>query len=316
MITLSNVRKQFGDKTILDNISFTVAAGEILVLLGTSGSGKTTLLRSINRLLPLDGGQIMVNNIDIQSLAPELLRRQMGYVLQYHGLFPHYTVAENIALVPQMLGWDAAKIQARVHALLEKLHLSPAEHAAMYPGQLSGGQQQRVGLARALAAQPPILLMDEPFGALDPVTRYHVRREVMALDEIHDKTIVLVTHDVEEAFEMGHRICLLHEGRIQQLGTPAQLLLHPANDFVQSFFAAQRLSLEWKTIGLLDLWPFLPLAAVAANVPEIAAQHSSWEALDFLNNHPGKVINIRNGALHKSVDSAGLLQAIRQYKQA
>ncbi|HEY0272614.1 MAG TPA: ABC transporter ATP-binding protein [Chitinophaga sp.] len=316
MITLTNVFKKFGDKIILDDISLTVAPGEILVLLGTSGSGKTTLLRSINRLLPLDGGSITVKGMDILTIPPELLRRQMGYVLQYHGLFPHYTVAENIALVPQLLGWDAEKIRHRVHVLLEKLHLSPPEHAQLYPRQLSGGQQQRVGLARALAAQPPILLMDEPFGALDPITRYHVRKEVMALDEIRDKTIVLVTHDVEEAFEMGHRICLLHEGRVQQLGTPATLLLHPANDFVRSFFAAQRLSLEWKTIGLQALWPFLPDAAPGAMAPVMDLRQSSWDALDFLNTHHGKMLHLQHGNATKSVDSAALLLAIRRYKQA
>lgn len=316
MITLSNVSKKFGAKTILDDISFTVVPGETLVLLGTSGSGKTTLLRSINRLLPLDGGRITVKDQDIESMAPEQLRRQMGYVLQYHGLFPHYTVAENIGLVPGLLGWDKDRIQQRVHALLEKIHLPPGEYAHLYPGQLSGGQQQRVGLARALAAQPPILLMDEPFGALDPITRYHVRRELMSLDEIQDKTIVLVTHDVEEAFTLGHRICLLHEGRIQQLDKPVALLLRPANDFVQRFFAAQRLSLEWKTIDLKTLWPYLPTAVSDADAPVMDTQHSSWDALEFLSTHSGKVLNIQEGGARKSVDSASLLRAIKQYKDA
>lgn len=316
MITLSNVSKKFGTRTVLDDISFTVAPGEILVLLGTSGSGKTTLLRSINRLLPLDGGRITVKDQDIESVAPELLRRQMGYVLQHHGLFPHYTVAENIGLVPGLLGWDKARIQQRVHTLLEKVHLSPAEHANIYPAQLSGGQQQRVGLARALAAQPPILLMDEPFGALDPITRYHVRKELMSLDEIRDKTIVLVTHDVEEAFALGHRICLLHEGRIQQLGRPAELLLRPANDFVQRFFAAQRLSLEWKTIDLKALWPYLPAAVQDAAAPVMHTQQSSWDALEFLNIHSGTILNIEEGGARKSVDSASLINAIKQYKEA
>lgn len=316
MITLSNVSKKFGTRTVLDDISFTVAPGEVLVLLGTSGSGKTTLLRTVNRLLPPDSGRITVKDQDIESMAPELLRRQMGYVLQHHGLFPHYTVAENIGLVPGLLGWDKHRIQQRVHTLLEKIHLSPAEHATIYPAQLSGGQQQRVGLARALAAQPPILLMDEPFGALDPITRYHVRKELMSLDEIRDKTIVLVTHDVEEAFALGHRICLLHEGRIQQLGRPAELLLRPANDFVQRFFAAQRLSLEWKTIDLKTLWPYLPAAVQDTAAPVMHAQQSSWDALEFLNAHSGTTLNIEEGGARKSVDSAGLINAIKQYKEA
>lgn len=247
MIVLKEVSKQFGAVKAVNNVSFTVQEGETLILLGTSGCGKTTTLRMINRLIEPSAGEIFVNNRAIAGLPPETLRRGMGYVLQNTGLFPHYTIAENIAVVPKLLHWSPEKIQSRTRELLQKLRLAP-EQLALYPDQLSGGQQQRVGLARALVANPPILLMDEPFGALDPITRATIRREFKELDELKNKTIVMVTHDVAEAFALGDRICLMDEGKIQQLGTPAKLLLQPANPFVQSFLQEQRLSLELKTL--------------------------------------------------------------------
>lgn len=254
MIKLENVSKAFlNGKPAVSSVSFEVKAGETLILLGTSGSGKTTTLRMINRLLLPDSGNILVNGQSILSQRLETLRRGIGYVLQYHGLFPHYTVGENIGVVPQLLHWDTAKIKARVASLMEKLHLPVAEYLHAYPQQLSGGQQQRVGLARALAADPPILLMDEPFGALDPVTRASVRKEFSTLDEIHNKTIIMVTHDVQEAFELGTRICLMDRGTVQQIGTPAELLFTPANDFVSAFFEEHRFVLELKALTLKEL---------------------------------------------------------------
>ncbi len=172
---------------------------------------------------------------------PELLRRGIGYVLQNNGLFPHYTVAENIAIVPQLLKWDSKRIEKRIAELMEKLHLS-SDQLKAYPNELSGGQQQRVGLARALVADPPVLLMDEPFGALDNITRSKIHAEFKALDELKRKTIIMVTHDVQEAFELGDRICLMDKGKIIQKGTPAELLFKPANDFVSSFLKEQRLA--------------------------------------------------------------------------
>jgi len=258
MIKLENVSKSFlNGKPAIAAVSFQVNAGETLILLGTSGSGKTTTLRMINRLLLPDSGHIYVNGDSVETQRLESLRRNIGYVLQYHGLFPHYTVGENIGVVPGLLNWDKARIASRVASLMEKLHLPVSEYLHAYPQQLSGGQQQRVGLARALAADPPVLLMDEPFGALDPVTRASVRKEFRALDEIQQKTIIMVTHDVQEAFELGTRICLMDKGKVQQTGTPAELLFSPANDFVRSFFDEHRFVLELKALTIANIRPWL-----------------------------------------------------------
>ena len=254
MIKLENVSKSFlNGKPAVSAVSFEVNAGETLILLGTSGSGKTTTLRMINRLLLPDSGNIYVNGYAVENQRLESLRRGIGYVLQYHGLFPHYTVGENISVVPGLLKWDKTRIASRVASLMEKLHLPVTDYLHAYPQQLSGGQQQRVGLARALAADPPVLLMDEPFGALDPVTRASVRKEFRALDEIQHKTIIMVTHDVQEAFELGTHICLMDKGKVQQTGTPAELLFSPANDFVRSFFDEQRFILELKALTIADI---------------------------------------------------------------
>lgn len=255
MIFLDQVSKYFGAVKAVENVSFTVPEGEILILLGTSGCGKTTTLRMINKLEEPSAGEIFVNGQRITDIAPEILRRGIGYVLQNTGLFPHYTVAENIAVVPKLLKWSPDRIQSRTLELIQKLQLSP-EQLSLYPDQLSGGQQQRVGLARALMANPPILLMDEPFGALDPITRTSIRQEFKQLDELKHKTILMVTHDVAEAFELGDRICLMDKGRIQQIGTPAELLFKPMNKFVQLFLQEQRLALELKTLKWVDAGGF------------------------------------------------------------
>jgi len=247
MIKVEQLNKVFGQVKAVDDISFEVKEGENLVLLGTSGCGKTTTLKMLNRLIEPTGGRIFINGKNILEQPPEELRRGIGYVLQNNGLFPHYTVAENIAIVPQLLKWDKARIDERVNELIEKLHLS-ADYLDKYPNQLSGGQQQRVGLARALVADPPVLLMDEPFGALDNVTRSKIHSEFKVLDELKRKTIIMVTHDVQEAFELGDRICLMDKGKIIQAGTPAELLFNPANDFVKEFLKDQRLQLEFRAI--------------------------------------------------------------------
>lgn len=247
MIRAENLVKIFGSSTAVDQVSFEVAAGENLILLGTSGCGKTTTLRMINRLTEPDSGTVYIDGSDIRSVSPELLRRRIGYVLQHHGLFPHYTVEDNISIVPKLLKWDQQKIRMRSAELFEKLSLDPALAGKM-PAALSGGQQQRVGLARSLMADPPVLLMDEPFGALDSLTRINIRKEFRNLDELVRKTIIMVTHDVQEAFEMGDRICLMDKGKIMQIGSPAELLFKPANAFVADFLRDQRLQLELKMV--------------------------------------------------------------------
>ncbi|NML64249.1 ATP-binding cassette domain-containing protein [Hymenobacter sp. RP-2-7] len=270
-LRVAHLSKRYGAQVVLDDLSFEVAQGETLVLLGPSGCGKTTMLKTLNRLVEPDAGTIEVNGQDVRQLPPAQLRRGLGYVIQQVGLLPHLTVAQNVGLVPGLLGRPAAETQARTAALLERVHLPAARFGALLPAQLSGGQQQRVGLARALAADPPVVLMDEPFGALDPITRAAVRRDFRELDELRRKTVVLVTHDVAEAFELADRILLLNQGRIQQLGTPRELLRQPANDFVRQFFQAERLGLEMRVTTLAELRPYLTQAPLGGAAPPEAA---------------------------------------------
>ncbi|QMW03550.1 ABC transporter ATP-binding protein [Spirosoma foliorum] len=234
MIQIEKLTKRFASHVAVDGVSLSIGPGETLVLLGTSGCGKTTTLKMINRLIEPTSGSISVAGIDVQQQIGSELRRQIGYVIQDGGLFPHYTVAEAIATVPKLLNWEPTAIQQRTHELIEKLQL-PKSTLTRYPSELSGGQRQRVGLARALAAKPPVVLMDEPFGALDPFTRKHVRRELFGLNELKETTVVLVTHDVNEALELADRIALMDKGRIVQIGSPDELLKRPVNDFVRDF---------------------------------------------------------------------------------
>lgn len=315
MIVVENLAKTFDHTTAVKDVSFAVQKGKTLVLLGTSGCGKTTTLKMINRLVIPDAGRVWINEEDITTIKPEFIRRKIGYVLQNNGLFPHYTVAENIAVVPSLLGWEKEKIRTRVFELLEKLKL-PANYATLYPAQLSGGQQQRVGIARALAARPPVLLMDEPFGALDPVTRSATKKDLAAVDEFKDKTIVMVTHDVQEAFELGDEICLMDKGRIVQKGTAQELLFNPANDFVRSFFKDQQLPLELRTVTIAELWPFLPLGNKTGATIEISADQPLWQVLEILITNGNTQISIKNEA--NEIKDAGyteLMNAFVQYRK-
>lgn len=232
MIALDHVSRRYEGFSALEDVTLTVADGEILVLIGTSGSGKSTLLQLINRLQDPSSGTVRVDGEDIAGIAPEQLRRRMGYVIQGGGLFPHWTVARNIATVPRLLGWDRARIDARVDELLDLLRLDATRLRNAYPHMLSGGQQQRVGVARALAAGPSILLMDEPFGALDPVTRAELQAEIRRIHTETGCTVVFVTHDMDEALGLATRIAVIDRGRLIQLGTPLELLTRPATDQV------------------------------------------------------------------------------------
>ena len=309
-LRVAHLSKRYGGQLILDDVSFEVAAGETLVLLGPSGCGKTTLLKTLNRLLEPDAGTIEINGRDVRRQRPEVLRRGIGYVIQQVGLLPHLTVAQNIGLVPGLLGCPPADTAARTTALLDRLHLPAARFAGLLPAQLSGGQAQRVGLARALAADPPLVLLDEPFGALDPLTRAAVRRDFRELAELRRKTVVLVTHDVPEAFELADRILLLNEGRIQQLGAPRELLRQPANDFVRRFFEAERLALELRVTTLADVQPYLPASAgplpAAPTLPPTLSLH---EALAALAAGPAAQ---RLAGTDRALTQAGLLAAFGQ----
>ncbi|MEX8492435.1 ABC transporter ATP-binding protein [Sphaerotilus sp.] len=235
MIEFRQVGKSFDGQAVVEDFSLTIAPGEFVVLIGRSGSGKSTTLKMLNRLVEHDRGRILFTGQEIRSFQPEDLRRRMGYAIQSTGLFPHWTVERNIACVPALLKWPAARIRDRVTELLELLQLSPDLYRGRYPNQLSGGQQQRVGVARALAADPDVLLMDEPFGALDPITRTTLQTELARIHRLSGKTIVLVTHDIDEALRLGSRIVLLDRGRMVQVGTPRQLLAEPASEFVRDF---------------------------------------------------------------------------------
>ena len=249
MITLENVTKTYptanGDFHAVKNVSFTVGEGELAVLIGPSGSGKTTTMRMINRLETKTSGSIMVNGKDIYQNNVVELRRHIGYVIQQGGLLPHLTVAENVSIVPKLLGWSKQEQRKRAEELLALVDLEPQMYADRFPRQLSGGQQQRVGVARALAADAPIILMDEPFGAVDPITRTQLQRWLRQIQKDVKKTIVFVTHDINEAFMLGDRIILMKSGEVVQNGTPAELLRTPASDFVREFigdeFALQAL---------------------------------------------------------------------------
>ncbi len=233
MIEIDGVSRYFGKNPAVENLSLSVERGSIVTLVGTSGSGKSTLLRMINRLIEPTSGSIRIEGRDTKTIPGQTLRRGIGYVIQDHGLFPHWTVARNIATVPNLVGWDAARVQRRVMELLSLFGLDPDVHASKFPHELSGGQQQRVGVARALAAEPSVLLMDEPFGALDPIIRAKAREDLFALQRRLGVTVVLVTHDMEEAIALGDRIAVMDRGRLLQYAAPAEILARPAPGFVE-----------------------------------------------------------------------------------
>jgi osmoprotectant transport system ATP-binding protein len=232
MITLERLSKQYGALTVVDAVSMVIERNSITVIVGTSGSGKSTLLRMINRLVEPSAGRVLIDGADTAGEPAHLLRRRIGYAIQGHGLFPHRTVAENIATVPRLLGWDENRVAERVDELLVVFQLEPGEFADKFPHQLSGGQQQRVGVARALAAEPAVLLMDEPFGALDPIIRAKAQTDLLAIQRRFGTTIVLVTHDMDEAFRLGDHVAVMSQGRVLQYDRPAVLLTRPADPFV------------------------------------------------------------------------------------
>ena len=241
MILYENITKSYlaGINAVAD-FTLSIAEGELLAIIGPSGCGKTTVLKMLNRLVEPTSGRILLNGKDIRTLDPIALRRSMGYVIQQVGLFPHMNILDNIAVVPDILGWPAEKQRTRALELLALIDMNPAEFAHRYPYQLSGGQQQRVGVLRALAADPAVILMDEPFGAVDPLTRTKLQQELKTLHTRLKKTILLVTHDIDEAFRLADRVLLMQGGQIVQLGKPAELLEHPATSFVREYIGSHR----------------------------------------------------------------------------
>ena len=275
MIRLEGITKKYpGQKQNAVNVlDLEIRAGEFVVLVGPSGCGKTTTLKMINRIIEPTGGHILLDGEDVTSGNPDLLRRRIGYVIQQIGLFPHMTIGENVATVPKLLGWDKARIAARVDELLRVVNLDPEEYRDRYPKQLSGGQQQRVGVARALGADPDVLLMDEPFGAIDPITRDHLQNELLRLQSELKKTIVFVTHDIDEAIKLGDRIVIMQEGsHIAQYDTPERILTAPANDFVKNFIgrgaSLKRLGLTRVSDISLRSWPTVRFDTPAAQALE------------------------------------------------
>jgi osmoprotectant transport system ATP-binding protein len=251
MIEIESVGKRYGDNEVVRNVSLTVPAQSITVIVGTSGSGKTTLLRMVNRLVERDSGCILIDGEDNRSLPAPELRRRIGYAIQGHGLFPHRTVAQNIATVPDLLGWPQWRTKARVAELLELFQLDPDVFGPRYPHELSGGQAQRVGVARALAAGPRLLLMDEPFGALDPVIRGKAQEDLRAIQKHLGTTILLVTHDMNEAFALADRIAIMEAGRLLQEASPTEVLVRPADPLVESFMGAN--DQPFRFLSLSDL---------------------------------------------------------------
>lgn len=243
MVLFEKARKVYDDGTLaVDDLDLEIARGEIAVLIGPSGCGKTTSLKMVNRLEELTSGRIIVGGEDITSVDPVQLRRKIGYVVQEIALMPHMSVAENIAIVPKLLGWEKKRIQKRVDELLELARLEPAMYRFRLPDQLSGGQKQRIGVLRALAADPEVILMDEPFGALDPISREGLQNELLELQNTVKKTIIFVTHDMEEALRMANKVVIMRQGRIEQMGSPDEIQERPATDFVRNFIGEDRLA--------------------------------------------------------------------------
>jgi len=295
-IQLQGVTKNYPGQAepAVDHITMDIAAGEIVVLVGPSGCGKTTTMKMINRLIEPTSGKILIGGTDVLKLDADEHRRNVGYVIQQIGLFPHMRIAENIGLVPRMLGWSRRKTAERVEELLEVVGLAPGEYARRYPRELSGGQQQRVGVARALAADPPVMLMDEPFGATDPITREHLQNEFLRLQRELRKTIVFVTHDFDEALKMGDRIAVMRsQSVIAQYDTPEAILAAPVDDYVGSFIGAGG---QLKRLGLMRLRD-VELRPVPArkSLPLITIEATLRDALDMMLENGSEKVLVAEG---------------------
>jgi osmoprotectant transport system ATP-binding protein len=265
MIRLENVTKVYGETIAVNDLSFQVNEGEVCVLIGPSGCGKTTTVRMVNRLIEPTAGHIFIDGKDHRQIKPERLRQSIGYAIQSVGLFPHLTVAANIATVPELLHWEKRRIATRVEELLTLVGLKPTDYAQRYPSQLSGGEAQRIGVARSLAADPPILLMDEPFGAVDPLTRERLQAQFVRIQEEVKKTVILVTHDLDEAIRLADRIAIMESGKMVQYDTPETILSKPTNKFVRDFVGTDR---ALKRLSRISIKGFIqPVPSVRIGIP-------------------------------------------------
>jgi osmoprotectant transport system ATP-binding protein len=279
MIRLDKLTKVFdtpsGSFIAVDHVDLELGKGEICILLGPSGCGKTTTLKMINRIVEPSAGRIFIDGKDTTDADPVELRRSIGYVIQQIGLFPNMTVEENVCVVPELLGWDRARSRARAMELLEMVALDPKAFARRYPNELSGGQAQRVGVARALAADPPVMLMDEPFGAIDPINREVIQDEFLKMQEKLGKTILFVSHDIDEAIKMGDKIAIFRNGKIEQFGTPDQILAHPANGFIADFVGSDRALKRLRLIRISE--------AMQTDVPRVRADDPVSQAIKLMD---------------------------------
>jgi osmoprotectant transport system ATP-binding protein len=315
MIKFEHVSKVYTDGfKAVDSVNFEIPEGEFLVLIGPSGSGKSTTMKMINRMIPHTNGTISIDGKDITKLNPSELRRNIGYVIQQIGLFPHYTIEKNIAIVPELKGWDKEKIQARVKELLIMVDLDPEVFGKRYPKELSGGQQQRVGVARALASDPRVLLMDEPFGALDPITRDQLQDQLISLQRKLKKTIVFVTHDMDEALKLGDRIAIMKDGNLIQLDTPEKLLQEPASSFVEEFIGKDRIIQNPELMPVVSVMTTKVVTALLDLTPEKALlmmRQQKVTSLIIVDENDEKFIGLISAyELIKKVNSIQLIEEI------
>lgn len=298
MIKFENVSKKYGDgPAAVKSLNLEIRDGEVLVLIGPSGCGKTTTMKMINRIITHSQGRISIHGKDINTLDPVILRRSIGYVIQQIGLFPHYTIEENIALIPRLKKWKKEEIKERVGELLKVVGLDPELFAKRYPKELSGGQQQRVGVARALAANPDIILMDEPFGALDPITREQLQDELLRIQSEMRKTIVFVTHDMDEALKLGDRIAIMKDGELLQLDTPDQLLNHPSHGFVEEFIGKKRIYQNPDYISVTEIMRNNPALILPTKSVTVAINNMRQRKTDTLItvDEKGKLLGVISG---------------------
>jgi len=315
VIRLENVSKRFasGSNAVL-NLTLEIPDGQTCVLIGPSGCGKTTTLRMINRLIDPDSGRILVDGADTQGVDPAALRLKMGYVIQQTGLFPHMTVGENVGTVPRLWKWHAERIRKRVDELLELVGLDPVEYRDRYPHQLSGGQRQRVGFARALAADPPILLMDEPFGAVDRITRERLQHEFVSIQRSMRKTVVFVTHDIDEAVTVGDRICLMKmQAQIAQYDTPERIVIHPASEYVSEFLGRERLARRMSVVRIDAKTLEHPDGGPARDEPRVPLSSSLTDALAAALTSPTERAAVFDGDRYLGDFTAtSLLESLRR----